>query len=244
MKTQTVIIALTVALFAALAFADHNRTSLFFGLGQKEGHWTEISENGDVFDGHYVDGERRGPWTARFANKVIGECIYAKDMHYCDWIMHDADGNVLKDDMPWLRKQLFWRSATNNSAFETPFVNGKKHGRWVERFANGDVFEGPYVDDKRHGDWVLRGADGTVREGPFVDGKRHGDWVLRWANRAVREGPFVNGKKHGDWVERYTTGAVHEGPFANGEKHGTWVLRLANGNVYETCWENGKSIDC
>jgi len=146
-------------------------------------------------------------------------------------------------------------------------VNGKKHGRWIERQPNGDVFEGPYVEGKMHGDWVmryagggvqegtyrwgkrhdhwvLRFADGRVEEGPFVNGKRHGDWVFRRADGGVQEGPYVNGKQHGDWVLRGADGGVHEGPIVDGKQHGHWVLRGADGEVWETCWENGSKIDC
>jgi len=61
------------------------------------------------------------------------------------------------------------------------------------------VIEGPYVDGKQHGNWVIRYADGEVHEGPFVDGKKHGQWVLRFADGEVQEGPFWDGEKHGQW---------------------------------------------
>ena len=55
--------------------------------------------------------------------------------------------------------------------------DGKRHGTWVERSADGDVREGPYVEGKRHGGWVVRYKSGRVDEGSVVDGKRHGDWA-------------------------------------------------------------------
>ena len=85
---------------------------------------------------------------------------------------------------------------------------GKRHGRWVQRDADGGVAEVPYVDGKRHGRWVQRDADGGVSEGPYVDGKEHGRWVLRHASGAVFEGPFVDGKQHGRWVWRDADGEV------------------------------------
>ena len=84
--------------------------------------------------------------------------------------------------------------------------DGKRHGDWVERFADGTVQEGPYVDGKMHGRWVLRGADGSIGEGPVVDGKMHGQWVIRWADGDVQEGPYVDDKKHGRWVLRGADG--------------------------------------
>ena len=37
---------------------------------------------------------------------------------------------------------------------EGPYVNGKRHGQWVEHWEWGDIDEGPYVNGKKHGQWV------------------------------------------------------------------------------------------
>ena len=123
---------------------------------------------------------------------------------------------------------------------EGSYVDGKKHGRWVERFANGRVEEGPYVDGKKHGRWVARFASGFVREGPYVDGKRHGRWVLRNADGDVQEGPYVDGERHGRWIERNADGDVQEGPYVDGKRHGRWVERYASGGVRELTFVNGR----
>ena len=66
------------------------------------------------------------------------------------------------------------------------YVEGKKHGHWVLRSADGGVQEGPFVEGKVHGPWVLRSADGQVEEGPFVDGKRQGRWIIRESDGTSR----------------------------------------------------------
>ena len=118
----------------------------------------------------------------------------------------------------------------NGYVNEISFVDGKRHGRWVERFANGDVHEGHFVDDKMHGQWAYRFANGDVHEGPFVDDKRHGQWVIRFANGDVHEGPFVDDKRHGQWVER----------FANGTQSGHWLIPFSGSSVREVPHEDGK----
>lgn len=50
--------------------------------------------------------------------------------------------------------------------------NGKRHGQWVEREADGDVWEGPYVDGKRHGRWVFRSKYGRSLSEEYVNGER------------------------------------------------------------------------
>lgn len=81
MKTLTVIFAFATVIFAALAFADHNETGYlpgleFLGQGKKEGRWTEVTEDGDVFEGNYVDGERHGHWVLREPDGTVEHVTY------------------------------------------------------------------------------------------------------------------------------------------------------------------------
>lgn len=107
-------------------------------------------------------------------------------------------------------------ATSDGSTLEGPYVDGKKQGDWVIRFANGNVWQGSYRDDKMHGHWVLRIADGRVGEGPFVDDERHGYWVEHSANGTVWEGSYVDGEKHGRWVIRRADGPDLERHFVNG----------------------------
>ena len=77
---------------------------------------------------------------------------------------------------------------------------GKRHGPWVERWADGGVGEGLYVEGKRHGMWVIRDANGIVNQGSYLEGKQHGKWVARRDGRVVAEAHFVEGK--GQWVDK------------------------------------------
>ena len=53
---------------------------------------------------------------------------------------------------------------------------------------------------KRHGPWVERWANGTVNQGSYLEGKQHGKWVARRDGRVVAEAHFVEGK--GQWVDK------------------------------------------
>ena len=147
---------------------------------------------------------------------------------------------ALQDNAIAKKCRLDFQQNLNGDVYEGPYVDGKRHGQWVLRFASGGVEEGPYVDGKRHGQWVLRKANGDVGEGPYVDGKEHGQWVLRAANGDVGEGPYVDGKAHGQWVGRTADGDVAEGPVVDGKKHGPWVERFADGKVREGTFVDGK----
>ena len=57
---------------------------------------------------------------------------------------------------------------------EGPYVDGKRHGHWVERVDNGNVSEGPYVDGLKHGRWVSRQFDGDRYVNVWVHGRIQG----------------------------------------------------------------------
>lgn len=73
MKMHALLLATVTAIFAVPAFSDHDQTTLPFGLGQKEGHWTERSKDGNTLEGHYVNGKRHGHWVFRLANGTVSE---------------------------------------------------------------------------------------------------------------------------------------------------------------------------
>ena len=54
------------------------------------------------------------------------------------------------------RGTVGWTSSRGSGEMTGTLIRGKRHGRWVIRFANGSFFEGPYVNNKRHGKWVYR----------------------------------------------------------------------------------------
>ena len=56
------------------------------------------------------------------------------------------------------------RSANDAVVYEGSFVGGKQqHGPWVIRLADdAAVLEGSYLDGKEHGHWVIRYADGNL----------------------------------------------------------------------------------
>ncbi|MCY4244850.1 MAG: hypothetical protein OXE47_05970 [Gammaproteobacteria bacterium] len=129
MKTLTVIFALVTVIFAAPAFADHNKTSLF-GLGEKEGHWTEVTERGDIFEGHYVDGERLGPWSARLVDGFVGECLYVKGQQHGDCVLQSGTEFVF--------------------VMKGPMVDNKRHGPWTfESNATGNVLHQTWRNGER-----------------------------------------------------------------------------------------------
>jgi len=131
-------------------------------------------------------------------------------------------------------------AAAPQTASINGYLNGKKHGRWVERIkSDAGTAEGPYINGRRHGHWVLKSPDGYSEEGPFVDGERHGKWIAESAHGSVLE-TYVNGVTHGMAIWRRANGDVWEIPYKHGKEHGNQVVRYADGRLQETPFVNGK----
>ena len=154
------------------------------------------------------------------------------------------------------------RSITHESTGQ--LLDGKKHGKWIERYPDEVVGEGAYAEGKRQGPWVFRAKDGTVTEGAYMEGKQHGPWVERLSGlgtvdehlqgerdggirvgqrTCISEGLYAGGKRYGNWVERckFVNGwSREEGPYVEGKPHGHWVNRMSDGDVEEGLWVEGK----
>ena len=154
------------------------------------------------------------------------------------------------------------RSITHESTGQ--LLDGKKHGKWIERYPDEVVGEGAYVEGKRQGPWVFRAKDGAVTEGAYMEGQQHGPWVehfsgfgtvdehlrgerdggIRVGHRpCISEGLYVGGKRDGNWVKRckFADGwGVEKIPYVEGKVHGQVVDRMPDGDVFEWPYVDGK----
>jgi len=121
---------------------------------------------------------------------------------------------------------------------------GNRTGAWEEPDPHGGVIEGEYVDGKRHGPWRHRFADGRVRsEMEYVAGELTGPvtWY-RSTGGLLQKGAFVGDEKHGFW-QRWTASGVliDEGEFDHGTKTGEWVYYAPDGSVKKRTVHRGRA---
>ena len=140
--------------------------------------------------GGYRDRDKRYPQCLPIFEKQAQECaaFYESERAKCG--VGSADAGAPGD------------TETQDAAGGCSDINVANHGHDEAPVS----CEGPVVDGKAHGDWVLRWADGNTHEGPYVDGKENGHWVIRAPDGLVTEGPFVDGKMHGPWTTIFQDG--------------------------------------
>ena len=117
------------------------------------------------------------------------------------WVGEDAGEMVRgRKHGPWTTRTYHGRTDTN------PFKVDDADG----------YHEGPYVDGKRHGHWVERNAAGSVHEGPYLEGEENGRWVSRWANGNRFEGEVRDGKPNGFGTYTTASGETSSGQWRDG----------------------------
>ena len=95
---------------------------------------------------------------------------------------------------------LTWTRGDRENSHSGRLRRGKYHGRWIER-RSGYVSQGPYVDGARHGSWVEHIASNSKEKGGYMHGKREGPWLkyFEWDEKSCtsivyREGEEISSR--------------------------------------------------
>jgi len=214
-----------------------------FQNGKKHGHWVESYTDSTTYDGSaekpwlrvseglYVEGKRQGYWITHLDSLIDEAGPYMDGKRHGDWVHYFSNEDVeeegpYEDSSYWYSWYGYWSlpgyGDTHQDALaEGPYVEGKRHGRWVVRRCYG-------IDLSFSFDWMI-----IKQEGPYVGGRRHGDWIYYFSNGNVEaKGSYVNNERHGDWVHYFPDGNVRiKASWANGKKSGHWVWYNWDGNV-------------
>jgi antitoxin component YwqK of YwqJK toxin-antitoxin module len=115
---------------------------------------------------------------------------------------------------------------------EVAYINGKPHGKAIERYKDGYRVEGEYNNGKKNGLWIMYDKTGRkCTQESYKDGKKDGK-SIRWdeggyVNETDYKDDLLHGKqscwdKNGKLISEYG--------YKNGKLHGRYVAWHANGN--------------
>ena len=158
------------------------------------GHGTATYENGDVYEGDFLDGIRSGNGIYRYAasgNRYEG-----------GW-----DENVKSG----IGKQLYKGKA--GGEYHGYWENGRRHGEGVFTYTNGDVYSGwwKYGNKQGFGTYLFK-ETGMKMSGDWENGAlTSGKWV--YPNGLYFEGDFENNKPKGAGVWYFKNGNTLHGTF-------------------------------
>ena len=203
-----------------------------------------LSNNGDYYDGEFVNGKREGE----------GKLIYANGNHY--------EGTFL-GGLPNGRGKLI---QTDNDIYEGEWKNGKINGQGIRLHNNGDKYVGNHLNDVRSGKGLYLFVNGDSYNGNWVSGKANGKGILKFRNGDIYDGEFKDNcifgkgtfkKKNGEiYIGDFKLGLINGfgkyinpageqyiGEFVSGKKHGSGKLYNKEGKLIQNGnWLNDKFL--
>ncbi|CAL7947232.1 unnamed protein product [Xylocopa violacea] len=124
----------------------------------KEGSGKEISRNGWMYDGNWLNGKKHG---CGILSKISKEDHTIRRYYIGEWVAGKKQGfghNWFED----------------GSYYEGDFCRNKRHGYGHMWHCNGDYYEGGWKDDFYHGMGLFIKDNGNRYEGQFIKGKKEG----------------------------------------------------------------------
>ena len=155
----------------------------------------EIKENGDIYEGKFINGILNGKGIYKSKNK--------KTTYIGDYLNSMRHG----------KGELY----TENFHYKGDFKNDKLEGKGKIEIYNEGEYEGTFKDNLFEGKGMLKWKNGNYYIGHVSKGKMNGYGEETFLNGNIYKGYFVNGIKEGKGKIITADGKIIEGIFKNGE---------------------------
>ena len=208
--------------------------------GQKEGHGTLSSADGDTYTGQ---------WKADMAHGV-GTYTWATGSKYEGlWYMFDQDG---QGTFTWANGMTYvgsWKkdreegrgrkTFLDGSVYDGEFTQGtmQGYGEYTDAYRK---YEGEFVADQFHGygthEWLVGEHAGQVYKGQWQNGNRIGHGKMSWPEGSVYEGQWEDSKRHGHGTMVYANGDKYEGQWRDAKRHGQGKTVFVDGRKEDATW--------
>jgi len=195
-----------------IKFFDNN--DFFIGLLDQQNKFPLkgilIANNGDYYDGEFLDGKKNGKGSIIYKNGIKYSGTFKNDKH-------DGYGKLIQ---------------LNGEIYEGQWKNGKIHGKGIRLHSNGDKYIGNYVNNVRNGEGQYFSYNGDSYKGNFVNGKANGVGVYYFRNGNIYEGEMKNNIITGNGTFKMKNGDVYIGYFINKMINGKGTFVKNNGEKY------------
>ena len=189
-----------------------------FKMDNINGKGKIITNNGDEYEGDWVDNKANGFGTYR-----------SKEVKY--------EGKWKNDRQEGIGTEI-WADGTN---YTGEFKNGQKTGMGKFKYGDGSNYWGSFLNNQLHGKGKYIWADGREYEGDWKYNKIDGEGVFKWPDGRKYTGHYKLDKKNGYGIFEWPDGKKYKGNWENGKQNGegeyynpkekTWIKGI---------WKNGK----
>jgi hypothetical protein len=167
---RAVVAALTAEMRKAIVPLQPGWRGEYRGEGAGDGFFTY--DDGDTYEGQFLDGKKhgRGRYVEACGNIYEGPYLHDK--------MHGEHGTC---------------TYANGNVYSGSFEQNKRHGAGRYVLASGDVYDGEWVDNKKHGTGTLTSASGEVYAGEWALNQKHGRGTSTAPGGASHHGVWRHG---------------------------------------------------
>lgn len=166
------------------------------------------SDDGAVYEGEFVEGQRQGQGTYRYLNG---------DVYRGEWANGLPEGQGI-------------RYLKDGSAIGGKWKKGRLIDQTISVAKRAECLKGNCQD----GYGEMRDSDGHLYKGEFQNGRRHGAGVMVFKNGDRYQGNWQKGLPHGQGVRYYSNGHIDSGNWIHGQfaedKVRTWALIVGVGD--------------
>ncbi len=219
--------------------------------GIRHGQGTFTFADGANYVGNFKDEKRHGQGTYTFSDGRVWQGQWRND----EWVSGNkyaaGEYNQLSNlpncpGSPALVSNIdkvpFWSNCYgiininigeySGDISEAEYIDDKRNGIGIYKYADGSKYVGQFKDDMRHGQGTFTHASGDKYVGEFKNDKRHGQGTYTFPDGENYIGEFKNGKKHGQGIYTYASGANYVGEFKDDLYHGQGTFTYPNGETY------------
>ena len=140
-------------------------------------------DNGDKYDGEFLDNVKEGKGVYSYCNGDIYEGDFFEDVKDGYGIYYYKNGERYEgefmDDKKSGRGIYYY---LEGEKYVGEFKNGFAEGRGIYYYPDGEKYIGDYKEDKRNGYGIYFYANGDKYIGEFKDGKKDGKGILYYKN--------------------------------------------------------------
>ncbi len=196
-----------------------------------------IYENGDIYNGDYIDDKMNGKGVLEYNNKDVYEGDFLNNFKHGYGVMKYVNGNIYTGQWKNNYKNGKGKIIYNdNSYYNGDWVNDKRHGKGIMVFSDKEKSYMYYMPYKSY---RLYNLD-EIYEGEWIDDVQSGKGIMKYKNGEIYDGEWKNGKYNGNGIMIYIDGSVYDGQWLNGIKHGKGILKKPNDKdkIIEGIWVN------
>ncbi|GMH90999.1 hypothetical protein TrST_g6869 [Triparma strigata] len=174
-----------------------------FDVSNIQGEFRVTYQNGEVYEGEYVDERRHGIGEYHYLDGSVYEGQWFKNRRQGFGVYTTDDGSVYEGewDRDYIHGEGIWRWKDGSSLMGDN-IDGLRTGRGVYITDHGDVYVGEFKDNNIHGKGTFTYNDGTRYEGNFRNNLREGDAVFTYTNGVCDIGVWRNDRRDGEFVVR------------------------------------------